>query len=329
MDILSDGIEKTKKRNEQVKIISEMPEEQRLAILRERFGEKITKSDCKIVSPNDPIWLGSNEEICGISTDMRNFYRYCRFYRECLDSEYTQSKIRDFLIESAVLKLKDIEQIEGLKESIESNGNFSDEKKSELKKLLSGTARTLVKKKIFNEIAICVPYNIEELGLSMRPYNCLIRGGIREVDELIAETEESLMGMRMMGKRSYDEIIEKMQSFGIKMVKGQFVREGLEDLDDIDIDPSIEKVKKLEEKIDESRSISEERKEELKKLLRKTFVETSDRETESNIGNTKYSEGKSKDELVKHILEQQSIIAKQRREIDELSSKRENMDYEK
>ena len=51
---------------------------------------------------------------------------------------------------------------------------------------------------------------IEELDLSVRSYNCLKRAGINTVDELIGKTEEEMMKVRNLGKKSLEEVQNKL-----------------------------------------------------------------------------------------------------------------------
>ena len=55
---------------------------------------------------------------------------------------------------------------------------------------------------------------IEELDLSVRSFNCLKRAGINTVDDLINKSEEEMMKVRNLGKKSFDEVKEKLQSLG-------------------------------------------------------------------------------------------------------------------
>ena len=50
---------------------------------------------------------------------------------------------------------------------------------------------------------------IEELDLSVRSFNCLKRAGINTVDDLINKSEEEMMKVRNLGKKSFDEVREK------------------------------------------------------------------------------------------------------------------------
>ena len=55
---------------------------------------------------------------------------------------------------------------------------------------------------------------IEELDLTVRSYNCLKRAGIENVDELTQRTEEEMLRIRNLGKKSFKEIKEKLQAIG-------------------------------------------------------------------------------------------------------------------
>ena len=58
---------------------------------------------------------------------------------------------------------------------------------------------------------------IEELDLSVRSFNCLKRAGINTVDDLISKSEEEMMKVRNLGKKSFDEVREKMASLGLNL----------------------------------------------------------------------------------------------------------------
>ncbi|NLO45774.1 MAG: DNA-directed RNA polymerase subunit alpha [Clostridiales bacterium] len=58
---------------------------------------------------------------------------------------------------------------------------------------------------------------IEELDLSVRSFNCLKRAGINTVEELISKTEEDMMKVRNLGKKSIDEVVSKLNSLGFDL----------------------------------------------------------------------------------------------------------------
>ncbi|MEA4890965.1 MAG: DNA-directed RNA polymerase subunit alpha [Peptococcaceae bacterium] len=61
--------------------------------------------------------------------------------------------------------------------------------------------------------------SIEELDLSVRSYNCLKRAGINTVGELIMKTEDDMMKVRNLGKKSLEEVDEKLNSLGLSLRK--------------------------------------------------------------------------------------------------------------
>ncbi|GBF31917.1 DNA-directed RNA polymerase alpha subunit [Desulfocucumis palustris] len=61
--------------------------------------------------------------------------------------------------------------------------------------------------------------SIEELDLSVRSYNCLKRAGINTVEELIQRNEEDMMKVRNLGKKSLEEVIQKLNEMGLSLRK--------------------------------------------------------------------------------------------------------------
>ncbi|HLQ71285.1 MAG TPA: DNA-directed RNA polymerase subunit alpha, partial [Bacillota bacterium] len=56
---------------------------------------------------------------------------------------------------------------------------------------------------------------IEELDLSVRSYNCLKRAGINTVQELSAKSEEDMMKVRNLGRKSLEEVKSKLDDLGL------------------------------------------------------------------------------------------------------------------
>lgn len=56
---------------------------------------------------------------------------------------------------------------------------------------------------------------IEELDLSVRSFNCLKRAGINTVQELVAKSEEDMMKVRNLGRKSLEEVQEKLAELGL------------------------------------------------------------------------------------------------------------------
>ncbi len=60
---------------------------------------------------------------------------------------------------------------------------------------------------------------IEELDLSVRSFNCLKRAGIDTVEDLINRTEEDMIKVKNLGKKSLDEVINKLASLDLALRK--------------------------------------------------------------------------------------------------------------
>ena len=58
---------------------------------------------------------------------------------------------------------------------------------------------------------------IEELYMSVRSFNCLKRAGIDTVEDLINRTEEDMIKVRNLGKKSLEEVIQKLHSLGLDL----------------------------------------------------------------------------------------------------------------
>ena len=57
--------------------------------------------------------------------------------------------------------------------------------------------------------------NIDELELSVRSYNCLKRANINTVEELISRTQDDMMKVRNLGRKSLDEVVAKLNELGL------------------------------------------------------------------------------------------------------------------
>ena len=58
---------------------------------------------------------------------------------------------------------------------------------------------------------------IEELDLSVRSFNCLKRAGINTVEDLINKSEDDMMKVRNLGRKSLEEVVEKLNSLGFQL----------------------------------------------------------------------------------------------------------------
>ncbi len=59
--------------------------------------------------------------------------------------------------------------------------------------------------------------NIDNLGLSARSFNCLDRSNIKLIGEIALMSTNDLKNVKNLGKKSYDEIVEKLQEFGFEV----------------------------------------------------------------------------------------------------------------
>jgi len=59
--------------------------------------------------------------------------------------------------------------------------------------------------------------SIEELDLSVRSYNCLKRAGINTVSDLASKTEDDMMKVRNLGRKSLEEVLKKLSDLGLKL----------------------------------------------------------------------------------------------------------------
>mgnify|MGYP000907461216 FL=1 len=62
---------------------------------------------------------------------------------------------------------------------------------------------------------------IEELDLSVRSYNCLKRAAIHTVEDLINKTEEDMMKVRNLGRKSLEEVVQKMEALGLSLAPSE------------------------------------------------------------------------------------------------------------
>ena len=62
---------------------------------------------------------------------------------------------------------------------------------------------------------------IEELDMSVRSFNCLKRAGIDTVEDLVNKTEDEMIKVRNLGKKSLEEVIQKLHSLGLSLNKDE------------------------------------------------------------------------------------------------------------
>ena len=57
--------------------------------------------------------------------------------------------------------------------------------------------------------------------LSVRSFNCLKRAGINTVEDLISRSEDDMMKVRNLGKKSLEEVVAKLESLGFNLSKDE------------------------------------------------------------------------------------------------------------
>jgi len=62
-----------------------------------------------------------------------------------------------------------------------------------------------------------IEMNIEDLDLSVRSYNCLKRANIHTVKDLLQRTEDDILKVRNLGKKSLDEVLNKITEMGLSL----------------------------------------------------------------------------------------------------------------
>ena len=78
------------------------------------------------------------------------------------------------------------------------------------------TAEVMVEKEE-DEKEKVLEMSIDELELSVRSYNCLKRAGINTVEELTNKTSEDMMKVRILGRKSLEEVLAKLKELGLQL----------------------------------------------------------------------------------------------------------------
>ena len=68
-----------------------------------------------------------------------------------------------------------------------------------------------------NEQRKLLEKSIEELDFSVRSYNCLKKSNINSFGEIVNKTEDEIMGIKNLGKKSFEEIKEKVKEYGLTL----------------------------------------------------------------------------------------------------------------
>ena len=78
-------------------------------------------------------------------------------------------------------------------------------------------SKSTVVEKTENQRDKVLELTIEELDLSVRSFNCLKRANINTVEDLISKTEDEMMKVRNLGRKSLEEVINKLAMMGLSL----------------------------------------------------------------------------------------------------------------
>ena len=152
--------------------------------------------------------------------------------------------------------------------------------------------------------------DVKDVGFSVRTYNALKRTGINYLGDLENVTEERLKKVRNFGKKGFEELVAKMQEFGISFkTKEQLDKERIETQEKRQQELSEER-----EKIDDIRVETEQDKTEItseNKVETEEQLAVNDEQKKKEIN----FEDIEKSKLIQRLLEQQQIIDAQQAEI--------------
>lgn len=147
-----------------------------------------------------------------------------------IDSAFTPVKKVNYTVENT--RVGQVTDFDKLSLEVWTNGSIRpDEATSLSAKILNDHLRLFIGlTESVNDVEIMVEkeeeqkdklleMTIEELDLSVRSYNCLKRASINTVEELIQRDEEDMMKVRNLGKKSLEEVINKLEELGLSLRK--------------------------------------------------------------------------------------------------------------
>ena len=81
--------------------------------------------------------------------------------------------------------------------------------------------RTTVVEKVEAQRDKVLEMTIEELDLSVRSFNCLKRANINTVEDLVGKTEEEMIKVRNLGRKSLEEVVHKLATMGLSLASDE------------------------------------------------------------------------------------------------------------
>ncbi len=145
-----------------------------------------------------------------------------------VDSIFTPIRKVNYTVEDT--RVGQVTDYDRLIMEVETNGSITpDEALSTAAKILSEQLALFVnfsgRPTVEAPVEEAAPFSdwdipVDELDLSVRSYNCLKRAGISKISELLQRTEDEIMNMRNLGKKSVDEIKEKLAERNLSLKQG-------------------------------------------------------------------------------------------------------------
>ena len=149
-----------------------------------------------------------------------------------IDSKYTPVRKVNFVVEPT--RVGDITDLDKLTIEVSTNGTITPSEAlchgariltdhynifTDLSDRLDSSEVTLDREETQREKMM--EMSIEELDLSVRSYNCLKRAGINSVEDLANKTEEDMMKVRNLGRKSLEEVLNKMADLGLALTQSE------------------------------------------------------------------------------------------------------------
>ena len=74
-----------------------------------------------------------------------------------------------------------------------------------------------IKEPVNDEPDTILKMTIEELDLSVRSFNCLKRANINTVEDLVSKTQDEMIKVRNLGRKSLEEVMQKLAMLGLSL----------------------------------------------------------------------------------------------------------------
>ena len=197
-------------------------------------GADLNNDEVEIVTPDAPLATLNEDSTLNFSIKIAQGIGYVASedtYEEIEDDDYIALDAYFTPVRSATYKIENV--------LVEDNPNFervvmnirTDGQISPIDAFRNSLEVMYAQLAVFNsEISIKAPStierveespdlkklttNIDSLGLSARSFNCLDRSNIKLIGEIVLMSTNDLKNVKNLGKKSYDEIVEKVQEFG-------------------------------------------------------------------------------------------------------------------